>query len=39
MKKRVKKLNMDLVSFGFSKSQKPELLNLVEQNSFTLAQE
>ena len=32
IKKRVKKLNMDVVSIGFPKSQLPGLINIVEQN-------
>jgi hypothetical protein len=39
IKKRVKKLNMDVVSIGFPKSQLPGLLTIVEQNGFTLVQE
>jgi hypothetical protein len=30
---------MDVVSIGFPKSQLPGLLNIVEQNGFTLAQQ
>lgn len=38
-KKRVKKLNMDVVSIGFPKSQLPAILDIVSQNGFTLMQE
>ena len=39
IKKRVKKLNMDVVSIGFPKSQLPAILDIVSQNGFTLTQE
>ena len=39
IKKRVKKLNMDVVSIGFPKSQLPAILDIVSQNGFTLSQE
>ena len=39
IRKRVKKLNMDVVSIGFPKSQLPVISEIAHQNGFTLAQE
>jgi hypothetical protein len=39
IKKRVKKLNMDVVSIGFPKSQLYAISEIARQNGFTLAQE
>jgi len=39
IKKRVKKLNMDVVSIGFPKLQLPAISEIAHQNGFTLAQE
>lgn len=38
-RKSVKKLNMDVVSIGFPKSQLSTILALAQQNGFTLSQE
>ena len=39
IKKRVKKLNMDVVSIGFPKSQLTAISEIAHKNGFTLAQE
>ena len=39
IKKRVKKLNMDVVSIGFPKLQLPAISEIAHKNGFTLAQE
>ena len=39
IKKRVKKLNMDVVSIGFPKSQLPAISEIARQNGFTLDRE
>jgi hypothetical protein len=39
IKKRIKKLNMEVVSIGFPKSQLPAISEIINKNGFTLTQE